>query len=123
VSVRIRWGYADNEEGPFTGEFETREEAVAEGLSAIEPGDAVWVVAGHEYPGWRYMPSPDRIIDAMNDQADDNNAPEDWDGIDLATGAKQELADLLRAWTEKHIPWAGFWETSGRAECVRKGEP
>lgn len=121
---RLRWGYASTQDGPYHGDCDTREEAVEEGIAEADAYDPVWVASGHEKPGHAFMPDADYITEWMTDHAFDNGAcPEYFDGFRFTKEALAELDAALRAWAEKHVPWAGFWETSGcaPAECVRGG--
>lgn len=112
------WGYSSSPDAEqWSGECETREEAIAEGRAEYE-GEEFWIVEGKRLDPARFMPDPDRILDEAGERAFDEVGDIAEDFPETTKEARDELAALLVTWARKHIS-CEFWQAVGKPERIK----
>lgn len=114
--VRHAWGHADCEDAErWDGAFATREEAIEDGIDTYN-GESFWIVVGTYPDPASFVPSAERIIDEMVDNACSNvgEVADDYSG---SNEAEETLDAFLEAWARKHMP-CEFYLADGAKERI-----
>jgi len=103
--------YSTDEE-QFRGEFNTREEALAEARDGRR--EAVWTAKCKPINIHRFFPDGDSVIEDMHERAYEEvgDVAEDW--LECTKDQRIELTDgllgVIDAWMDKHNLHARFWD-------------
>ena len=111
------WCYADEEDAErWRGRCATREAAIAEAPDelGLMPGDTFWISAWVPCDKSKFLPTPDDVIEGMNDRAydDGHEDPE----IETDAAGEAELKALLAAWCDKHVVSSRMYDPDGDPE-------
>lgn len=114
------WGYASYPDEPFSGAYDTREEAVEDGKDEFETEsghDSFYVIDGAMADVAAYLPDVEWIIEKLGENAYEE-AGEIAEGYpEVSEEGKLALEELLLAWANKYAK-PEFWIASGRAELI-----
>lgn len=124
-----KWYAGPDDESYSLGPFDTRAEAIAAGQSEIEKRFHIIEACKGDMSRW--LPSGERIIEAMAEAADEDGAFGENDYCELKgsaeaiAAAEADLASTLRAWFERQAaifpkPW--LFEASRAGEWIEGAE-
>jgi hypothetical protein len=125
--------YATDDEGPYVGEYATREEALADGVAeALDEEKATVYTArnGGVARASQYLSAHavDNLLDALIDQAGDDGAETADTGWlenvtrDQEAALHARLAELVDSWCDEHGHTPKFWHVEDVQEHVVPAE-
>lgn len=122
----VRWCYANEYEAEdWTGDFETREQAVTAAFAKHRRAKVLWVRRTLNRTASHFAPTVEQLRSVMVDNVA-NQVAEDAEGVETypewSEVQKEELQALLNAWLDKNTP-TNFRTLEGDAERVEKGSP
>jgi len=117
------WGTGSSPDGDWDGTFDTRMEAIENGLS--EYREPFWICSGRAKAPSEYL-DISVLWERMSENTADDGAPDSSDFPDVPTDKEKELVSYLEAWVDAHIE-TDFWIADSEPERIDpatwKGEP